>query len=68
MIKETKKRAGNIITNNQNFKNERFFNKEDALDMVRKIKIAPFKLDICEVADIQNRITNYDSLINKFLE
>ena len=57
----------NIITNDFEFKNERFLNKENSLDLIENIKLSPFGLNICEVIKRQNRIIKHDSLVSKFI-
>ena len=57
----------NIITNDFEFKNERFFDKEKSLELVNKITLSPFTLNLCEVITRQNRIINNDSLVSKLI-
>ncbi len=57
----------NIITNDFEFKNERFYNKEKSLELVQNIQLSPFTLNICEVIERQKRMQNKDSLITPFI-
>lgn len=57
----------NIITNDFEFKNERFFNKEKSLKLVESITLSPFELSLCEVIKRQDRIIKHDTLVRKFI-
>ena len=57
----------NIITNDFEFKNERFFNKEKSVKLVESIKLSPFELSLCEVIQRQDRVIEYDTLVSKFI-
>ena len=57
----------NIITNDLDFKNERFLKKEQSLELIDNIELSPYILKVCDVIKRQTRITKNDSLINTFL-
>ena len=57
----------NILSNNFEFKNEKFFNKEKSLKIIEDIQLSPFSIDLCEIIKRQNRISNHDSLVNSYL-
>ena len=57
----------NILSNNFEFKTEKFFNKEKSLKIIEDIQLTPFSIDLCEIINRQNRISNHDSLVNSYL-
>ena len=57
----------NILSNNFEFKNEKFFNKEKSLKIIEDIQLSPFSIDLCEIIKRQNRISNHDSLVSSYL-
>lgn len=57
----------NIITNDFEFKNERFFDKEKSLELIENITLSPFALNLCDVINRQDRILKHDTLISKFI-
>ena len=57
----------NILSNNFEFKTEKFFNKEKSLKIIEDIQLSPFSIDLCEIIKRQNRISNHDSLVNSYL-
>ena len=57
----------NIITNDLDFFSNKFISKEESLELIKKIKISPFQLSICEIINRQNRLLDNDSLSNNFI-
>ena len=57
----------NVLSNNFEFKTEKFFSKEKSLKIIEDIQLSPFSIDVCEIIKRQNRISNHDSLVNSYL-
>tara|TARA_B100001029_G_C15062917_1_gene460202 strand:+ start:1466 stop:3307 length:1842 start_codon:yes stop_codon:yes gene_type:complete len=57
----------NIITNDYSYNNQKFQNKEKAIEIIDKIELSPFNTTICDIINRQNNLYENTKSLYKFI-
>ena len=57
----------NIITNDYSYNNQKFQNKEKAIEIIDKIELSPFNTNICDIINRQNNLYDNTKSLYKFI-
>ena len=57
----------NIITNSFSYNNQKFYNKEKVIEIVKSIEPSPFNSSICSIIEKQKNISKEKKILHKFI-